>query len=253
MDEFHIRSAAEYAHALSRFPYPVEIVHGRDALAAYERLKRKGAVSPVVLGGASEFTMVFETYERGLKGEPSVDHVLQRANEMTFPGGYRALKARELDALRAKYPDLFVHEEPGPDEFIGGWPDQIIDAGPGLAVATEVLSQEAWPRVHIATLPTDDATAIPAYLRAGGWNDCPPAEVMVSALRSWRDRYGAELLGFSHDTMNLRVARGPQSRPEAIELAGEHYLFCSDQLNEVTLVELAACLIEHDWWFFWWD
>jgi hypothetical protein len=53
--------------------------------------------------------------------------------------------------------------------------------------------------------------------------------------------------------MNLRVARAPQSRPEALELAREHYLFCSEQLNEATLAELAADLIEHDWWFFWWD
>lgn len=76
---------------------------------------------------------------------------------------------------------------------------------------------------------------------------------MVSALRSWRDRFGAELVGFSHDVMNLGASRPPCSRGQALALAREHDLFCGDTLNDVTLAELAAHLIADDWWFFWWD
>jgi hypothetical protein len=53
--------------------------------------------------------------------------------------------------------------------------------------------------------------------------------------------------------MDFRVKRLPTSREEALDLAREHYLFCTDTLGELTLRERAALLIENDWWFFWWD
>jgi hypothetical protein len=46
MDEFEIRSEAEYRDALAYFPYPLEIVHGDDALDAYELLKTSGVGVP---------------------------------------------------------------------------------------------------------------------------------------------------------------------------------------------------------------
>jgi hypothetical protein len=77
----------------------------------------------------------------------------------------------------------------------------------------------------------------------------------VAALRSWRDRFGAELVGLGFDTMNLRVARRPQTRAEALELAREQDLYSQDLVDQVagTLSHLAADLMTHEWWFFWWD
>jgi Domain of unknown function (DUF4253) len=75
-------------------------------------------------------------------------------------------------------------------------------------------------------------TAIPAYLRWGGWNDCPAPEYHVAAMRSWRDRYEAELVGMSSDTINLRVSRRPKTRDKALALAREHYVYCSDIIDQ---------------------
>jgi hypothetical protein len=52
--------------------------------------------------------------------------------------------------------------------------------------------------------------------------------------------------------MNIRVGAGPTSREQALTLAAEHCLFCPD-LTPDALAELAADLIAHDWWCFWWD
>jgi Domain of unknown function (DUF4253) len=59
----------------------------------------------------------------------------------------------------------------------------------------------------------------------------------------------------SGDVLNLRAASKPKSREEALALAAEHYEFCPDTVDQGvgTLETLAACLLEHDWWYFWWD
>jgi hypothetical protein len=109
--------------------------------------------------------------------------------------------------------------------------------------------------VDIALIPTDDWTAIPAFFQFGAWNACPPPEYHVAALRSWRDRYGAELVGLSHDVLELRVAGRPASRAIALDLAREQYAYCNDIVDQGTgtLSGLAASLMASDWWHFWWD
>lgn len=251
-DEFHLRSEAEYADALSCFPYPLTIVDGDDALAEYERLKASDEGSPVVIGGPSELAMVREFYELKLEHEPSTEILLARAGELRFPATLRAQIDRETELFRRRNPGVELEDEI-PEELVGDWPDQIEGDTFKLTAAYDVVTGKPWPRTHIALIPTGDWTEIPAYLRAGGWNAVPDSANLVAALRSWRDRYGAELVGFTHDTMDFRVKRLPTSREEALDLAREHYLFCTDTLGELTLRERAALLIENDWWFFWWD
>jgi hypothetical protein len=251
-NEFQIRSEAEYADALSRFPYPLTIVHGDEALAEYERLKAIGEGSPIVIGGASELAMVHEFYELKLEHEPLTEIVLERAGELRFPASLKAQIDRETELFKRQNPGVELEEEI-PEEMIGDWPEQVDTYPFSLTAAYDVISGKPWPRTHIALIPTKDRTEIPAHLRAGGWNAVPDSANLVAALRSWRDRYGAEFVAASHDTMLFRVQRQPTSREEALELAREHYLFCSDALGETTLRELAAYLIENDWWFFWWD
>jgi hypothetical protein len=124
---------------------------------------------------------------------------------------------------------------PPPDAFVGRWRER--------------------DRVDIALIPSDDWTTIPAHFNFGAWNACPPPEYHVSAMRSWRARYGAELVGLAHDTLNLRAARRPASRAEALLLAREQYTYCSDIVDQGTgtLNALAASLMASDWWHFWWD
>ncbi|MBU6445420.1 MAG: DUF4253 domain-containing protein [Alphaproteobacteria bacterium] len=137
---------------------------------------------------------------------------------------------------------------------VGDWPEHP-DEAPGLTVVTNLLKGTALPKVRIALIPTDDWTAIPAYLRWGGWNECPAPEYQVAAFRYWRDRYGIELVGMTSDTLNLTVARPPSTREEALALAREQYVYCSDIVDQgtQTLSALAATLMSGGWWFFWWD
>jgi Domain of unknown function (DUF4253) len=137
---------------------------------------------------------------------------------------------------------------------LGDWPS-TPDGSPGLTVVTDILKGTPFPKARIALIPTDDWTTIPAHLHWGNWNECPAPEYHVAAFRSWRDRYGVELVGLSFDTLNLRVQRGPTNREEALVLAREQYVYCNDVVDQGlgALRPLAAALMANDWWYFWWD
>jgi hypothetical protein len=193
---------------------------------------------------------------------------------------------KELAAKNRRFavPDVFITDAQGrrgkqraaetraqllqmPDEFeppLGDWPEQA-EAAPGLSVVKEVVLSEQGlrggyhteikDRVVVALLPVTQSHEVPGYLLYGNWNACPPAEYHVAALRSWFDRYGAEIVGVTNDTLNIRVARKPGTREEALELAREHYIYCDDVIDQgvSTLSNLAAQLMQHEWWYFWWD
>ena len=42
----------------ARFPFPIETVNGSSALATFERLKRAGQGSPVILGSGNALDMI---------------------------------------------------------------------------------------------------------------------------------------------------------------------------------------------------
>jgi hypothetical protein len=164
---------------------------------------------------------------------------------VTDAGGTRELTREETQAF-------MLQESRSPP--LGDWPAQAESASE-LSVALDRRSGGFLRKAHIALIPTDDWTTIPAYLRWGGWNACPHPEYHVAALRSWRDRFGAELVGLSHDTMNLRAAHPPASREDALDLAREQYVYCPDNVDQGvgTLGAFAAYLMGNTWWDFWWD
>ena len=119
-------------------------------------------------------------------------------------------------------------------------PSELTDVQKSLSalapptVAWDLLKGTYLDKVYIVTIPTNDWTMVPAYLRWGGWNACPPPEYHVVAFRSWRDRYGAKLVGMSNDTIDIKVASKPASRKEALALVDEQYEYCPDIVDQGT-------------------
>lgn len=110
-------------------------------------------------------------------------------------------------------------------------------------------------RVHLALVPVESQWQVPAFLGLGDWNDCPAPEVHAAILRDWGDRFGAEVVGLSNDTLELRVARPPRRRSAARALAREQYLYCQDIVDQgIRSIEaLAIALLRAPSWYFWWD
>jgi hypothetical protein len=271
--------------AIAAFPFEQIECPGDQALSTWQGLVTSGRGAPVVVGDYDAFVRIAEMVpelpgfvrentpeilQKAVCLRHPVDLINQRANEME--------KARELiqqrretkpgaplpDFLKTIFPDMPI-TQPNREDLIaamsadyvpevGEWPTEA-PVSPGLSVAADFRSGEPLALTYIILVPTDDWTTIPAHLRWGNWNGCPAPEYHVAALRSWRDRFGAELVGLSSDVMNIRVRHRPKSRGEALELAREQYSYCSDIVDQGvgTLNALAAGLMENDWWYFWWD
>jgi len=223
---------------------------GEQALAKWEELKTAGRGVPVIVGNAiDDVVESFSPENAAASGIGSLDETLAAASAIRFPEDFLRMRREEEKAAAISDEEL---EEFQPDE--GEWPAEA-PAAPGLTVTYDLLTHQAHPRVYIVLVPTDDPTTIPAHLRWGGFNACPRPEYHIAALRHWRDRYGAELVGLDMATLNVRVARRPATPEEALELARLQYEYCHDIVDQGvdTLSALAASLMAHDWWYFWWD
>jgi hypothetical protein len=244
--------------AVTSFPYEIVRVPGADAYSTWQRLKGDGRSAPVVVGDDRAFDELAEWFSEDFRKKP-LEEVLSISAGLHHPQDLYALREksdREADeSLRQQglgNLSKLLGDQPSPPE--GMWPE-IPPRSFGLSIAVNEETGSPYESVNIAILPTEDPATIPAYLRWGGWNDNPLAEYHVAALRSWRDRYGAELAGISRDTMNIIVSRRPQTRAEALALAKEQYAYCDDIIDQGygTFNDLAASLLANDWWYFWWD
>jgi hypothetical protein len=242
--------------ALANFSFEIVETNGENALAEWEELKTAGRGVPVVVGKDIDGILepFFLSHYATLR---PLQEALAAADAVRFPEGLSKMRRDEtaaaLETLRKLGATVDIefdeHEPP-----LGEWPAATSNS-PGLSIAYDVLTRQPLPKVYIVLVPTDDPTTVPAHLRWGGWNACPAPEYHVAALRHWRDRYGAELVGLQMDTLNLRVSRKPASRGEALELARVQHAYCNDIIDQGagSLSALAAELMAHDWWFFWWD
>lgn len=287
-DEAKARLQEYERKALERFPFKLVETAGDKALATWQELKAAGQGSPVVLAGdeTSPLGSLLDPFGPDAPEDfsPSaVEKTLRLAAGIKFPDDLARQKAdetvaslRDFKSRLAAHPDMrlpvikevrdgkahtlsreeiiaMMTREPQ-DPALGEWP-ATPEPSIGLSVVRDILTNVPFPKVYVGIAPTDDGTAIPAYLRWGGWNECPHAEYHVAALRVWRERYGAELVGISGNTINVKVATRPKTREEALALAREHYVYCADIIDQgyPSYSALAAYLMANDWWYFWWD
>jgi hypothetical protein len=235
-DELKRRYEESRKKAVASFPFARIESAGDQALAGWQDLVTSGRGASVVVGDYDALARIAEMM-------PDLPRFTRKSTQEVL----------EI-AGRIRHPDDMIGQRTIELAEVGEWPTTVPEM-PQLSVAVDPRSGAPLAQVYIVTVPTDDWTTIPAYLRWGNWNDCPAPEYHVAALRSWRDRFGAELIGLGHDVMNIRVKRRPTTRAEALDLAREQYSYCSDIVEQGvgSLSALAAALMEHDWWFFWWD
>lgn len=236
------------------FPFPLFVVHGEKAQAEWERMRAEGNGYPVILGNDDALSMISEMLD--FEEAPEVGAVLAKAETLEFPACIHQMRRKEEADYREQYPEDYAAEvaEGFHQEPVGEWPE-VAPASPELTVHQDILTGQSYEKVYIALLPTTSGWQVPAYLSWGGWNENPGPEVHVAALKSWHERYGAELVGMDGATLNLRVSRRPRDRDEALALAREQYDYCRDIVDQGvdSLSNLAASLVEAKWWYFWWD
>lgn len=226
--------------------YRIEAVPGAQAVARWEELRAAGEGYPVIVGDAEALNMLLETVPD--HASPAIAATLAKAQKLSWPQALADLKQR----TRAQYPEDEIDEEPEPE--LGRWPARP-DVLQGPSAPYNILTGDPFDPCYILIVPAGHGWEVPAYVSWGAWNENPPPELHIAALRSWHERFGAELVGMSFEVLDLRIARRPATRDAALALAREHFDYCPDIVLQGTgtLAPLAASHMVSDWWYFWWD
>jgi len=224
--------------SIDGMPFSLELVSGEDAVVRWNALQaegRKEGFVPVILGDVEDVRVL---WENGDDTAGSPQRVIEKADAVDIP---RWLAEREADE-----PAEFEYEE-------GDWPREREERA-GLTVITG-SDGETKPWVCIAKIPAEEPWQIPAYLRIGGWNECPAPKYHVAMARHWQEKYGAVLISAKYDVLEFLVARPPEEKKAAKMLAREQFIYCTDIVHQgsETMNNLAATLLKGKLWYFWWD
>jgi hypothetical protein len=140
------------------------------------------------------------------------------------------------------------------DQIVGTWPSEITGE-PSLTLHLDIMSRKLLPVIVFGLARIEHPWHLPAKLKYGNWNECPPAEVHCAIHRDWQKRFGAEIAGVSGDIVECIVTNPPQDEQQAMDLAWEQYLYCQDIVIQgcETISNLAATLLKSPYWYFWWD
>ena len=229
----------------TRFEAWAVTVPGERALEAWDALRsrRDPGWWPVIVGAPEDEARVGEMTEYT---EAAVATILDAAARLDVE--------RELASRRAELDETYEEDPDEPSaDLVGEWP---ADSAPSTTFALPLDIRTRRPRpTAIVLVPAATAAEVAAVVGFGSWNECPAPELHVALHRRWQERYGAELVGLSADTLEMRVTRPPRTREEAMVLAGEQYAYCDDIVHQGTenLSNLAAVLLDGTAWFFWWD
>ena len=257
-------SGGAQAETQPHFPYQIVTVPGAQALSEWQRLSEDPATTPIILGGDDDLDRVTQAFdpEYGWTRDVTVAEILSRADNLSHPQAIDDLREAEMQQLlefmrkeRGDKADTMIESlSTTSPELVGTWPDTAQTQTTIFSIH-DYMTGRPYTQIHIAILPTADPTEAPAYLYFGGWNANPAPEYHVAALRSWRDRYGAVPVAITGDVIELRVGTRPESQAAALDLATEQYRYCEDIVLQGTgtLSNLAATLMESDYWYFWWD
>jgi hypothetical protein len=77
---------------------------------------------------------------------------------------------------------------------------------------------------------------------------------LVAVLRSWEDRFGAQLIDVGFADLRLLVERPPRTMAAAERVAAEHFALADESTGNVGHIGLlAASLVDAPIWTLWWD
>lgn len=218
-------------------------VPGVQAVARWSALRNMFDVTgywPVVLGGDDDLARHHRMVADSQASPAQILADARAQNGESWLRGrldqFHQIHAAQLDDLHEEWPADVEHE----DTF-------SIPIDPATAQVRAIC--------YLGLVPASASWQVPALLRFGDRNTCPPPSVHVSVLARWERMYAAEIVGMTRDTLELTVGNPPSEPGEALDLAYEQLGYCEDVVLQgtLTLERLAATLLDGRVWFFWWD
>lgn len=134
----------------------------------------------------------------------------------------------------------------------GQWPSHVRSEekySPAMVQSEESIS--------ILFCSARESWRVLAALRWSGSNDGMTPDYHTAFLKHWHQKYGAELVCANMSTMELKVAKPPETKSDALTLAKEQFAYCPEIVTQrespKTIAALAADLYKSPQWCFWWN
>lgn len=220
-------------------PYEYIEVFGGDAEGKLRELKKEGQASgffPVLIGDEDDAMLLIENFE---DFDQTPEEIIEASSKIQLPNWF--------DERKEEDPEQYEVEE-------GDRTSSEGESG-SLEVPFQIGKNIAKNSVYIVKIPTTKSWEVPAYLKAGGWNECPSPEEHVAVLKYWNAKYGAEVASLTGDTFEMFVENPPIKFEDTADLGMEQFIYCSDIVHQgvETMNGLRASLVRNTVWFFWWD
>lgn len=221
------------------FPYELIVVPGKSAVKKLLELRNLNVrnYTPIIIGDKNDLDRVKENHDAF---KESCEDFLKKAKMLDLEKFFEDVENQEIEYYK--------------NVPLGVWPKKSIPKM-SLTAHTDILSGKPKKTVYIAKIPTKNTYEVPGYLKIGAWNDCPGPEVHIAIQKYWYKKYRAEMVTFTGDVIEFLVAKPPLNKDEAMKLAREQFLYCTDIVYQglETLSNLGATIIGSDTWYFWWD
>jgi len=217
-------------------PYEKIAVKGVDALKRVEKLRKDGGITPVILGSEESVELLEENLESNTQ---TPEQIIAASEKISFPQWFHDRVAEDAE----------YYVEPR-----GEWPGKGAQKVQ-ITSHLNLLTGKPYKEVYIALIPTPISWQVPAYLKAGGWNECPNPEEHTAVFKRWEERYGCKVACVTGDVIEMTVENPPATRETALDLALEQFIYCPDIVHQgvETIENLASTLCDGKVWYFWWD
>lgn len=224
-------------------PFELVSTTGQQALTVLEAIDAEGRHTPVLHGAPEAYERLALDFD--CAGEGDIEDLSGAVADIDIEGWLGDGWQEALDGWEA---------EPGLN-LEGEWPAGATPTRRPFCLAASRRFEAGefiyLPEVRISKLPTREHWLAPSFWKFGGWNACPDPEIHSALLLRWWKSHGARVRAITTDTIELFVARPVTTREDALQIAREHYVYCSE--GDGTIQERAADLLGSDHWLFWWD
>lgn len=215
---------------------------GFEILLQLEKLREAYPVTkkyPFIIGDEKEMELLMENAEFDNQ-KPEI--ILLNSSKIDIPSWFQGEK---LEAGEYEFDE---------EELLGEWLDEP-QAEDTILAHTDISTGEIKPVVYLGMALIDEPWMLASAVKYGNWNSCPAPDIQCAIMKYWEEKYGAEIVSMTGDTIECKVKNPPATKDAAIQLAWEQYWYCADIVDQgtQTIANLAAGLINSEYWFFWWD
>lgn len=111
--------------------------------------------------------------------------------------------------------------------------------------------QRPMEHVLMAEIEVENPWDVLAHFEYRVWYESLYLKEQCAMWRSWYEQYDAHVVSTTHEYLEAKVLKPPTTKEQAMELAWQHYYYCSDIVD--IIADHAVSLLNSEYWYFWWD